>query len=507
MKDDQPVANGDHAGRTAANDQPAGPDDSGERLLALERARDPQGNEKTRPPDDEVVTFRSMTVVEMYAGQASDSMKGGLATIEWRNCDPPIVDRIVEAQKGYTYSRGDFWLAQAPSSVGSLVQGGITSLPGPFSRIYGTYYVLGPSLVALVLTFVLDDEASRRVDAALRHDAESRLDQLGGSTFSIKSVLQVKKERIRSIRNNIGQRCELWIKGAMPGTLSAIQEGLGMPTCALVGLARGVPFETNAEYMALLDLRNEFLAKRFVDPDFLFLAYPLDSEPNNLMLGAFNEGEAIAQQWVSDTSATPERFHEAISSSMIADGIYAVLLSYEPKLREVRRELNLLDFGEATGQEVTALRNRLLGISRDISTVCSDVTILVNDAFVIWSDLYPVTLLKTKGRSSRGEETADTKRRQLRAAVTSLESQESSLRELILISTASTTETRNLELQVKVLDLTKQLSALTTWLFVLTFVLVILGVAALLVQILHTPVVQVQLPTPSHSAPSTTTKP
>jgi hypothetical protein len=503
MEDDEPVDSDDSAASeadgsaddTAASEQPAGPVDPGEHLLALERARDPQGNEKTRPPDDEVVTFRSMTVVEMYAGQAIDALKDALATIEWVNLDTPIVDRIVVAQKGYTYSRGVFWLeAEGSASVGGLLGHGRTTLPAGFTRIYGEYYVLGPSLVALVLTFVLNREESKRLDAALRDDAESRLDRLAGGGFSHKSVRDVKKERIRNVRDDIGQRCRSWIKDKMPGTLSAVQQGLGPPTCALVGLTQGVPFQTHSEYMALLDLVNEFLAERFVVPDFLFLAYPIDVEPNNRMLGAFNEGEAVAQQWVSDASATPECFHEAISSSLIADGIYAVLLSYEPKLRDMRNELNRLDFDKATGQEVAGLRNRLLGISRDVSTVCSDVTILVNDAFAFWSDLYPVVRLRRNATSSSAEETADAKRRLLRAVIASLETQESNLRELILITSASTTETRSLELQTNVLNLTTKLNGLTTWLIILTFVLVALGVAALLVQIFHVPVVHVQLP-------------
>lgn len=36
-----------------------------EQLLALERARDPQGNIDTRPPGNETVTFRSVTVGEI----------------------------------------------------------------------------------------------------------------------------------------------------------------------------------------------------------------------------------------------------------------------------------------------------------------------------------------------------------------------------------------------------------------------------------------------------------
>jgi hypothetical protein len=48
-------------------------------------------------------------------------------------------------------------------------------------------------------------------------------------------------------------------------------------------------------------------------------------------------------------------------------------------------------------------------------------------------------------------------------------------------------ETRNLELQTQVLGLTHGLNRLTRWLILLTIVLVVLGVATLVVQLVNTP--------------------
>jgi hypothetical protein len=497
--DGGPVDDQDTDGATASGPaQPPG--DYGDVLLALERQRDPQGNENTRPPASEAITLRSMTVVEMYAGQAIESLTMALAAIKWTGLDPSIVDQIAEAEKSYTYSQGVFYLTDTGSGdIGGVIGRGRTRLPTAISRIYGNYYVLGPSLVAVVLTFVLAEEEAKRIDAALRNDAESHVDQPTAATFRRKSVRDVKKELVRHIRDDVSQRCRQWIQDTMPGTLSAVHEGPGIPVCALLSLSEGLPFETHAEYMALLDLVNDFLAERFVAPNFLYLAYPIDIGQNQRMTGAFNENKALGEHWVHDLSAAPEVFHQAVSSLMIADGIYAVLLSYEPKLRDVRAALNRLDFSAATGAEVIGLRNRLLTISRDVSTICSDVTVLVDDAFAIWSDIPPLVRLQASGSDGNPEETRDAKRRQLRAVVASLQSQEANLRELILVTSASTSETRSLELQTKVFDLTRKLNGLTIGLIILTIVLVILGVAALLVALFHVPAVHVQLPS-SHAA-------
>ena len=473
-------------------------DDFGERMLALERRRDAEANIDTRPPVGEAVSFRSVTVAEIYAGQAIDSLTSALAAIEWTNFDEPLLDQVAEARRGFRYSRWVFWLISdtSPSELGGY---GRTSLPSGIDRIYSDCYVLGPSIVAVVLTFVLADDEAKRLDAALRDDAESRLDLLGPTNFSVKTVRDIKREQIRRIQDEVVRRCRSWLKDTMPGTLSATEEGLGPPTCALISLATGKPFDTDAENMALLDLMRPYLVEKFVAHDFLFLIRPISRATDGGLVAAFNEADAVGRGWLAALGAAPEIFHEAITSLMVADGLNAALLSFEPQLRDVRADLNQLDFEKASGSQVIALRNRLLGISRDLSIVCSDVTVHVGDVALIWFGFSSLARVKPIGATwAAAETTADTKRRQLRAVMESLQAQEAGLRDLILVTSASMSETRNLELQTQVLGLTNRLNGLTKWLIVLTVVLVILGVAALVVQVVNTPAVTVHvIPTSS----------
>ena len=83
-------------------------DDFGEGMLALERRRDAEANIDTRPPVGEAVSFRSVTVAEIYAGQAIDSLTSALAAIEWTNFDEPLLDQIAEARRGFQYSKVGF---------------------------------------------------------------------------------------------------------------------------------------------------------------------------------------------------------------------------------------------------------------------------------------------------------------------------------------------------------------------------------------------------------------
>jgi hypothetical protein len=105
------------------------------------------------------------------------------------------VDEIAEARKSDHYFWGNFWLVSDMSQ--GVVRYGQTNLPSGIDRIYGKCYVLGRSIIALVLTFVLTDDEAKRIDAALQDDAESRVERRGTYT-SIRTVRDIKRERIRS---------------------------------------------------------------------------------------------------------------------------------------------------------------------------------------------------------------------------------------------------------------------------------------------------------------------
>ena len=493
-------AHRDPAASEVEQDQPAEttteafaapPDDHGAHLLELAKRRDPQDNEQTHLPPDEHISLRSVTVVEMYASRSVESLKSALAQIAWFNFDVPITDSISEAQTGYMYKSGVFWLVSESKRLFPLTGHGCVELPVGVDRVYGGYYALGPALVAMVLTFVLATDESEKLDAALRNDAESGIEELVPRKHRIWDVRGAKSQRVRGVHEGIQRRCLDWVRENLPGTLSEMTDGLGPPTCTLLSLTKAKPFETSDAYMTLLGLATGLPAQRFVSPDFLYLFYPVGVGPNSRMIGVFNEEDAVEAGWVSDPSSAPERLHESISSLMIADGMYALLFSYEDKLRGVRRIFDGIDFDQRSGSEVIALRDRLLAISKDISSVCNDVTVVVDEPVVIWAELYPLVPVKDEGDPRPSEGTAESKKRWLRAAITNLESHEANLRELILVSSTSVSESRSIDLQSTVTELTNKLRGLTIVLLILTVVLVGVGVATLLVQIFHVPVVHV----------------
>ena len=167
------------------------------------------------------MTFRSVTIAKVYIGREADALTGFLDAIEWTGFGKSIAKEIADARERDRYHSDAFTLVSETSPDPMLIKYGKVRLPPSFQRSYGQSYVLGPSLVAFVLTFVLDDTESGRVDAALREDAESRIDQVGIGTNPVRTVYQIKSDRVRGIWDKLG--------GELPGVAGRESSGKRMP--------------------------------------------------------------------------------------------------------------------------------------------------------------------------------------------------------------------------------------------------------------------------------------
>lgn len=378
---------------------------------------------------------------------------------------------MTAARKGGTYYSAWFTLVSDPTPGQAFLRYGKANMPAGFQRIYGQVYVLGPSLVALVLTFATTDSEAGRLDRALRDDAESTVVRTGLRQFTPKTVYHVKAELVRRVRDELGERCLAWLEEKVPGTLA---EGGGhvLPMCSLVSLAKGKPFWTQAEYTRLLDLTSVLYAAKFAYPGYPFLTRPMGSTREREFIAAFNEEDALSPGSYPDLFAAPEIVHEVISPIMVVEAVEGVIGSFDSRMRDIRSDLEGLDFDKATDSQVIDLRNKLLGLSRDIAVVCGDATVLV-DMGLIWPD-YPLLISVDPSQRSLPdwESPVDVTRRSLRSLIKNIQAQEAGLRELTLITSQSISDANDTKLQENVLTLTDKLSRLTVWLVVLTGVVV-----------------------------------
>jgi hypothetical protein len=451
-----------------------------------------------------------VTIAKVYVGQEADPLAAFLNAIEWQDLDDRIAEGITAARNGGTYYIAGFTLVSDPTPSQAFLRYGKANMPAGFQRIYGQVYVLGPSLVAIVLTFVITDSEAGRMDRALRDDVESTVVRTGLRQFTPKTVYHVKAELVRRVRDELGERCLAWLEEKVPGTLAA-GGGHILPMCSLVSLAKGKPFWTQAEYTRLLDLTSVLYAAKFAYPDYLFLTRPMGSTREREFIAAFNEEDALSPGSYPDLFAAPEIVHEVIAPIMVVEAVEGVFGSFDSRMRDIRSDLEGLDFDKATDSQVIDLRNKLLGLSRDIAVVCGDATVLV-EMGLIWPD-YPLLIsVDPSQRSLPDEESSvDVTRRGLRSLIKNIQAQEAGLRELTLITSQSISDANDTKLQENVLTLTDKLSRLTVWLVVLTGVVVFFTLALVgigLYQIFNPPSgTGSPTPTSSVSAPATQAPP
>jgi hypothetical protein len=169
--------------------------------LALERTRDSQANRETRPPDAETVTFRSVTMVEIYSEREIDSLTKALDAIEFVNLDARLSSSIARAREGYGIRARTFSLVtKRPDRA--LYATGVTDLPAGIDHIFCSFEVFGPSVMAMVFTFVLANREARQIDAALWRDAESHLYRHEGIE-RVRNVHDSKADRIQELEQEV----------------------------------------------------------------------------------------------------------------------------------------------------------------------------------------------------------------------------------------------------------------------------------------------------------------
>jgi hypothetical protein len=458
--------------------------------LAEQKLKDDEVNAITRPPVEELITLRSMTITEVYFGSELDSLASALNSLIWHDSDFRIADRILGPARNSRFSRGAFWLTNDPTQVRDPEYAAIVELPVGFTKIFGQYRVFGPTLVGLSLTFVLNEEESLVVDAAVRNDAESAISYEYQGGPMIASPATVKIGRVKRIYAEKTNECLDWLRNFCPGSLLNLGGEYIPRSCSLISLVKGEPFISTDRYMSIIGLADINLARSFQEVPALVHTYRVLSDPPGSSICAFNVSEAIGHSWIGNVDEAPDAFANLFVANQMTDCLHLLIRSYVPQLDRLRQELIRLDIETSPEQAIVSLQSRLLTVSRNFFAVANDVNLTLNDPIELWFDLARMnSLRRTDG--SQSPDLAEAIKGVLRKSLDSIQIQESELREQILVTSAATSEVRNRELQNKILVLSKRLNALTVVLVVLTIALIGLGIATFFVQGDHTDIVRI----------------
>ena len=215
------------------------------------------------PPDDERISVHAVWGVEFYTPMHARSLVGQLERLgfddaEFRSRREKISDYVRRQRAG----TGESWLNLGLATpIGSPDHrlGLTVRLPLPSGTDVGSFklHTLTSSLTALVVMFVLNDDASLALDRVLRRaDFEARGTMRKGTIWvdppNMVKAASIKDER-RALRGLVGD----WIADNLPGAFTGA--GLSVATADFITTEDTLPLDESTyrlEYMEAVGLTN-----------------------------------------------------------------------------------------------------------------------------------------------------------------------------------------------------------------------------------------------------------
>ena len=236
------------------------------------RARDPETNADTLPPEDEYIDLCCVWGVEFYTPAHLTQLIDGFRKLGWRADDHADLSRDPESWlRGLRrYQYGGSWMNLGylvPKDSGPMLFGAEKhAAPLPECAKYASagIHSISPSLVSVVMCFEFTDEASRLFDNTLRRSRQTYTTPVRRG-FQIHDPRTQKTEHIGQIRNGITRQIGKWFSENLPGLFSSGILDYEIPTCEFVTLRKAEPFPTGPvqkntpfEYLDILGLLRDF---------------------------------------------------------------------------------------------------------------------------------------------------------------------------------------------------------------------------------------------------------
>ena len=243
-----------------------------ERLAEL-MSIDPILNERSTLPEGEVIDLCSMWVTEIYTPAYMDELLSNLEQLGWDK--EGGVRNPVGSLRGF--GTGQF--GQRQIHLGRIVSSDAPDnylskplsahLPVQVQYAQGDIFCFTPSLIALTIEFVFDEEYRWAFQKALRQDRESYVTPIEMGSYRIHDPETQRIDHIEKIRMDAAKIVSDWIANNVPGIFSAGLLQGDFPTCEFVTLSKAIPFplrteldDANLKYLRYLGLSDSSRACR-----------------------------------------------------------------------------------------------------------------------------------------------------------------------------------------------------------------------------------------------------
>ncbi|GAH00531.1 unnamed protein product, partial [marine sediment metagenome] len=224
--------------------------------------RDPKENAQGRLPEDEHVQVPAIWVTELYTPSTVAGLLAGIADLGWefgRSHADSLTKWMSDAREG----RGAGWTSLglvSPPKDPHFMRERTAPLPEGIRAALPVLISVTPSVTALVIAFLMEDDSADLLDEPLRASFSTRRDPLfrpwhvvryvfrnGSARFghSIHSPDIIRRDRIKSSMRELERGCINWVRRHLPGAFASLRD-VSFPTATLLVTEKVSPLTEEA---------------------------------------------------------------------------------------------------------------------------------------------------------------------------------------------------------------------------------------------------------------------
>ena len=356
---------------------------------------DEEWNRKTSLPNGEHIDLSCIWGVEFYTSLHTDTLVTALETLHRGS-----------TREGNLTSDPSLWVRDLRRHRlgGGMMLLGILTPPGselffPSHRIENVLppfceyalahiYSLSPSLLAVVVCFVLEDEAATKFNTILEQDKTTVAIPIPNG-YSIRNPMFQKSAEIQTLRADLAQAIAHWFRENLPGQFTSVLESSELPTCEFMTTRLAAPFPSASDerlsgwsYVNLLELADGFDIWSSSRTTGLYFRGSTDSRYRSIL--AIRERELVAameEEEAQNQSARINKVDSDATALILARGIMILSEEYAHQLLKIRDQelsdstssrvaveyLERLSKSILRGVDVSAVAAELYELSQQVS--------------------------------------------------------------------------------------------------------------------------------------------
>lgn len=193
--------------------------------------------EESSPPADERLAIQMVCVVEMYTPVQAGKLPQRLAELGFRHdraswWDGPDIVRDIRGTSGEAWVNLGIVVPEGRARS-DCVETELQGLTAGFLSLHA----LTPSITALRVFFILDDERTKELDAAARRTDQRATGRLTSRGYTIEPPANIKRSELLDVRRRARDLGASWIAANLPGFFASRRQP--MPTAQVISTETG----------------------------------------------------------------------------------------------------------------------------------------------------------------------------------------------------------------------------------------------------------------------------